>query len=246
MLSREEQDKLHQAQDEFHRAQEALGRLTEENKKLTMKADVQEKFVQEIEKTFTEFKLKQEELLRGKDVVIQALQHQQVKIQEQANEAMRSFGKLEELRQENRQMVEDAQRKENDFYKLREQFEALQRESVRQNQEHLRSIATLKNELGQVRGAARQEQDGEMAQLKESMNRLRVEKEEIEAARNQIQDDFNRLRQLNQFLADKERLLQYELAKHRACAIGLEKICEDFKVRIDLFERAGGRVESSS
>ena len=39
--------------------------------------------------------------------------------------------------------------------------------------------------------------------------------------------DFNRN------LIDKDKMLQYELTKSRAQTVGLEKVCEDFKIRLD-------------
>lgn len=48
---------------------------------------------------------------------------------------------------------------------------------------------------------------------------------------------FNKLKEYNSYLLTKEKVLQYELTKNRAKALGFEKICEDFKSRIDESEK---------
>ncbi|MBU4334114.1 MAG: hypothetical protein KKD07_06710, partial [Candidatus Omnitrophica bacterium] len=49
--------------------------------------------------------------------------------------------------------------------------------------------------------------------------------------------NLNKLKEYNAYLLTKEKVLQYELTKNRAKALGFEKICEDFKRRIDNEER---------
>ena len=48
---------------------------------------------------------------------------------------------------------------------------------------------------------------------------------------------INRIKEFNNYLVEKERLLKYELTKSRAQSLGFEKLCEDFKVQIEELSR---------
>lgn len=45
--------------------------------------------------------------------------------------------------------------------------------------------------------------------------------------------NFSRIKEFNEHLVEKEKSLQHELTKNRAQALGLEKICKDFKDQIE-------------
>jgi len=48
-----------------------------------------------------------------------------------------------------------------------------------------------------------------------------------------LKNDFEKTKEHNAHLIEKERFMEFELSKNRAQALGLEKICEDFKVQIE-------------
>lgn len=54
--------------------------------------------------------------------------------------------------------------------------------------------------------------------------------------------NYNKLKEFNAHILDKEKMLQYELTKSRAKILGLEKICEDFKVQIEKSDKAANRI----
>ena len=48
-----------------------------------------------------------------------------------------------------------------------------------------------------------------------------------------LKEEFKKVEELNAHLMKKEKMMQYELTKNRAQALGLEKICADFRARIE-------------
>ena len=72
---------------------------------------------------------------------------------------------------------------------------------------------------------------------------LRKEKDELLQVKEDLDLNVLKIKEFNAHLLNKEKMLQYELVKHRAQAMGLEKICEDFKLQIDGMSKS---VESTS
>ncbi len=105
------------------------------------------------------------------------------------------------------------------------------------NFEAHQTIDRLKVELADLHRASR---EGINKQLTESMSVLedmRKEKEVWDKEKDEVLSEFKKVSEFNKYLLEKEKLLQYELIKSRAQTIGLEKLCEDFKVQIEQLER---------
>lgn len=73
-------------------------------------------------------------------------------------------------------------------------------------------------------------------EIKSIVEQLKKDKDSLAKLHIEKEMDCKKLRELNSSLLEKERLLQYELAKNRAQSVGLERVCEDFKVRIESME----------
>ena len=49
-----------------------------------------------------------------------------------------------------------------------------------------------------------------------------------------IEAQISKLKELNEFLTRKDKMLQTELTKSRIKALGLERICADFKTQLEM------------
>lgn len=79
---------------------------------------------------------------------------------------------------------------------------------------------------------------GELAQAKEMVSGLVVQKEGQSEQIKHLERDISKLKELNTTLIDRAKILQYELNRHRAQASGLERVCENFKVQMeDMFNQ---------
>jgi chromosome segregation ATPase len=69
--------------------------------------------------------------------------------------------------------------------------------------------------------------------LQSEMDQLRQEKGSWEQTKAGLEENIHKLKEFNGHLLEKDRMIQYELAKSRAQAMGFEKINEDFKDQLD-------------
>lgn len=82
----------------------------------------------------------------------------------------------------------------------------------------------------------------ELAQAKEIVNQLSLEKEQKNEQVSHLERDVTKLKELNNTLIDKAKILQYELNRYRAQASGLERVCANFKTQM---EEMFGQVEKA-
>jgi len=114
-------------------------------------------------------------------------------------------------------------------------------------QDELRKfISTLESEMGELIKAQKLGVDRSEFQM--LTNRLESSIATIESLKGKnkglqgsnqgLQNDFERTKEYNAHLIEKERFMEFELSKNRAQALGLEKICEDFKIQIETLTAA--------
>ena len=93
------------------------------------------------------------------------------------------------------------------------------------------------NQLKEQRAeAGRVEFEALSGKLIESINiigDLKRENKDYQKANLDLKDAFKKMEEMNDHLVKKEKMMQYELTKNRAQALGLEKICEDFRTQIE-------------
>ncbi|MBI5149531.1 MAG: hypothetical protein HZA28_02005 [Candidatus Omnitrophica bacterium] len=78
----------------------------------------------------------------------------------------------------------------------------------------------------------------QLAQALGKVGELNQERDHLMQARVALEENLGKTRDFNAYLLEKEKVLHYELTKQRAQALGLEKICEDFKIQIDDLTKA--------
>jgi chromosome segregation ATPase len=71
-----------------------------------------------------------------------------------------------------------------------------------------------------------------------ALETLKRENQDLTERNANLERNFKQVEEFNLHLREKERMLQYELTKARAQSLGLEKICEGFKVQIETMSAA--------
>lgn len=66
-----------------------------------------------------------------------------------------------------------------------------------------------------------------------SIESLKGENRDLQRLNQDLKNDFEKTKEHNARLTEKESIMEYELSKNRAQNLGLEKICEDFKEQIE-------------
>lgn len=135
--------------------------------------------------------------------------------------------------------------------------------------ESVASVRNLKHEIAQIKVAAQQRPaprpsaetvkraldaetkaltveneklKNQLSNMGVKLNALLEEREQLFSDISRNEFNYSKLKEFNQNILEKEKILQYELAKSRAKTLGLERLCEDFKTQIEKADRADQRI----
>ena len=113
--------------------------------------------------------------------------------------------------------------------------------NIRTDHKTIRAERQLEQEAGllkvrQLEGellSVRKKSELEISEAHAAIENLQAQKDSLLAAKADLEKDSKKIKEFSANLLQKEDMLQYELTKARAQAMGLEKISEDFKVEIE-------------
>lgn len=160
------------------------------------------------------------------------------------SENARLLIRIEELSNQQRQWEESLERGQKEIEALRGQEKLFMEQGKEfdgiktQLRDKEEQISRLQKELAsderiQVYELKCRNLEQQLVHFTDSLDNLHLEKESLLEVKSHLERDLKKTRELNAHLLDKERMLQYELTKARAQAIGLEKISADFKTEMD-------------
>ncbi|MCA9406902.1 MAG: hypothetical protein KC684_10215, partial [Candidatus Omnitrophica bacterium] len=111
------------------------------------------------------------------------------------------------------------------------------KEIERTNSDKLRDAYTQISDLkAQLEGQKPRETEHIRQQLtgaRAAVDELKKERERVLQLKNKAEEQVAKIKEHNTYLLEKDKALQYELTKSRAQRIGLEKMCEDFKMQME-------------
>lgn len=218
--------------EQFLLAQEEIAKLGQDNDALRAAVGHQRESYEELLGKF-----KQVEIEREKEKVDQekmsALQEEVAKAKVDIENLINGRSVISELKDENQLLIKQIKLSELRTKELRSELEIVQKD---QNEKLLNAQETIKKlEESQRQSSYIQNEvlGKELQQAKESMEYMVKERDALRYTMNSLQEQVEISKELNAHLLEKEVLLEYELSKSRAQALGLERICEDFKVQIE-------------
>ena len=134
----------------------------------------------------------------------------------------------------NRQLIDDLKAK-GDLFEKQHAENKIQQEELR---EFIRTLESEKTELlkSQKSGVDQSEFEAIGNRLEGSITAietLKGENQDLQQSNQNLIDDFKKTRENNAHLVEREKVMEYELTKNRAQTVGLEKICEGFKIQIE-------------
>lgn len=165
---------------------------------------------------------------------IERLENELLAAQREINEKQdRWHQTVSNLKEEKENLFAKFHEKEEQLQKIRAGLDLIEKTNNQKLNEANRAIDLLK--------AQRQESDRVQAEALErklsdafaSGEVLKKEKEDLLQAKASLEQNFQKVKEFNTHLIEKTKLLQYELTKQRAQALGLERVCEDFKIQIE-------------
>ena len=154
-------------------------------------------------------------------------------------------GKINSIQGEKEQLLTD--HKLIDELKVKGELAEKRHSENKIQQDELRKfISTLESEMEELirvqkLGADRYELQSINNRLESSIatiESLKGENKGLQGFNQGLKNDFEKTKEHNALLIEKERFMEFELSKNRAQALGLEKICEDFKVQIETLTAA--------
>ena len=225
-ISVEEQKTLAEREQRFALAQQSLDQITKENLQMKDQLKNEKDNAACLEKTIESLKNEKSQIEMRETLKI--------------NDLNREVGGLRLVQEEVERHKQSLAKVERDFYDAKQHKEAAEEklkmlerdyeERLEKSKEHFESLslqqqATIQKQV-QLIGERLSEAMATIAALKK-------EKEDWHKNNEGAVLEQQKTRDLNTQLAERERQLQYELTKSRAQALGLEKICEDFKLQIE-------------
>jgi len=153
--------------------------------------------------------------------------------EEGANQRTELEAAISKLKAERDDLLDQVKKREEQAAELHENLATLQKTG----DEKLKTVQATADQLRAQRDEeeragpkiSKDRFDESMATIED----LKQENQKLQQAVQDLKDHFKKTEELNAHLLEKEKKMQYELTKNRAQALGLEKICEDFKVRIE-------------
>jgi len=177
-----------------------------------------------------------DQLIQKNEQLEQSLQaskreNQQIKALE---EKITNIQKEKERLLLNRQLIDELKAK-GELFERRHAENKIQQEELR---ESIRTLESEKEELIKAKkhGVNKSELNALSSRLESSIAAIEVlkgENKDLQQFNQNLKDDFKKTKEQNTHLLEKENIMEYELSKNRAQNLGLEKICEDFKVQIE-------------
>src|SRR3989344_2611960 len=146
---------------------------------------------------------------------------------------------LTRLKAENQGLLEQGQESQKQIERLRANIELMQKinnQKLNEANEAMRILQIQKSESDRIQHELL---DKKLADALAEAGGFKKEREQLLQADSGLERDFTKIKDINAYLLEKEKLLQYELAKERAQSLGMERICEDFKIQIDEMAKSG-------
>ncbi|MBI5415478.1 MAG: hypothetical protein HZA29_01550 [Candidatus Omnitrophica bacterium] len=144
----------------------------------------------------------------------------------------------EQLTAEHANLLAQAGEHERQMQRLQKDIELMQKvnnQKLNEASDMARLLEAQKSESDRIQEEVLGKQ---LAQALEKVGEFNQERDHLIQARVALEQNLGKTRDFNAYLLEKEKVLQYELTKQRAQALGLEKICEDFKIQIDDLTKA--------
>ncbi len=151
--------------------------------------------------------------------------------------------KAEQLKAENQNLMRELKEKEDHLQQLRDDRDLTQKISDQKFNDAQRAMDLLRvrseesarrQEIEATAGSAKQEAlNKQLSETTAAVDQLRKEKEDGAAVKADLQERLQKAEAHNARLVERENTLRHELARQHAQILGLEKICEDFRIQLD-------------
>jgi len=202
--AQEKIDKLIKENQELKEVQKNLEGLASKNTQIQKEMDDKAGKTHELELSVSDLKKEREQILQQGHLKVKEFEEKIQKIENDKEKYLNDRNLLEKLRKENVELTAQINRDKN-------------------------KITEFEDQLGRCKG----ESEKDVVKAKETIDSLNSQQTQMHEKQRELELNVKKMKKFNAHLIEKEKILQYELTKSRAQSIGLEKICEDFKIQIE-------------
>ena len=198
--------------EEKGRSEQLKERIEAMKKEYDQAAEQKEEAIRVLKEENSKFKAEKEQVSLN-DGLLDEFKSKTALLEKQYDESQKQkeemTAMIEQLKTEKNDLVAQAKLKENQFA---DQMKAQAIEA------HKNELEVLTNKL--------------MGSIS-AIEALKRENKDLKQSNLDLKEEFAKTEELNAHLMKKEKMMQYELTKNRAQSLGLEKICADFRTRIE-------------
>jgi len=189
--------------------------LLEKNRELKAQIDIQRSNFEQLEQNV--------EILKEENAKVKEMESRIAELRQESEQSSLERELLEELKLKNELLQKQHEESRNRQIELQTAINRL--ESERNDLLKAKQAGVDRSELEAL--------SNRLAGSIETIETLKGENRNLLQANQDLASDYKKIEAFNLHLREKEKMMQYELVKNRAQALGLEKICEDFKVQIE-------------
>lgn len=172
------------------------------------------------------------EKLKAKSILLEK-QYEEGQVQQAQQEQI-----ITELKTEKDRLTEEVEKREGQVVELQAELKEVQETSQTKLKDAQEMIERLKMQKPEVDRSDLEGLGNKVSASISALESLKKEYNDLQQVNLDLKNSFKTTEELNAHLVAKEKMMQYELTKSRAQALGLEKICEDFKVQIEVMTAA--------
>jgi len=218
--------------------------LTEENVQLKAQMEDQKNKVVQLEKTLEDLR-KEYNQLKGQEKedassgheLLDELKTKKESLEKQYEESRNQQVELEaainQLKTEKDDLSVQVKRREDQAAELQTELTSVKAASEGKLKAAQETINQFETQRPEVDKSELDALSNKLVEAIASIEGLKCENRNLQQLTLDLKANFKTTKELNAHLLEKEQMMQYELTKNRAQALGLEKICEDFRTRIE-------------
>ncbi len=150
-----------------------------------------------------------------------------------ANARIDSDEQIHKMQLEKQTLSTQLTERDHQLRALEDKFEEMQTESHQKLETTNKTIESLNSQISEKGQAMNRSLRAQLDAMKDALDEVKKQNSQITDAHQELNTSYTNASELNKSLVEKNKILQYELTKTQAEALGLEKICEDFKILIE-------------
>lgn len=227
------QKPLQEATEQLKQSKESCDTLKQQNKEFKRQLEEDNLRFQRLEKNIEQLKKGFEQEKNREVFKIKALEHEVTRLQHEREQLVYDSASFEKLKESNLRLSERIRLSDERMRELLENMDSTRVHSEENLKQAYAIIETLKIQQQQFQKVQEHAYQQNLQEVSGKIVVLEKEKEELQGAKIALKAEFEKIKQYNAELLAKERILQYELAKSRAQAVGLEKVCQDLKSMVE-------------